>query len=69
MKSSWAACTADAFGFELEDDVVEDMAAEGGMDDMNVILDSFGEKLISLAKPVWKIQKEALEKQFLSNEL
>ncbi|KAJ5092958.1 hypothetical protein N7456_008819 [Penicillium angulare] len=69
LKNSWGACTAEAFGFEFWQDAVEEPATGDHVEDMSEILDSFGEKLVSLAKPAWKIQKEALEKQFLSNGL
>ncbi|KAJ6028387.1 hypothetical protein N7540_003963 [Penicillium herquei] len=61
LKSSWRACTADAFGMELG----ETSVGESTTQDMEDILQSFGESLVNLSKPIWRIQRDALKKQFL----
>ncbi|KAJ5720996.1 uncharacterized protein N7483_008930 [Penicillium malachiteum] len=61
LKSSWRACTAEAFGMDLGETSVDEATTE----DMENILQSFGESLVKLSKPIWKIQRDALKKQFL----
>lgn len=62
MRSSWRLHTALSFGVsfpgeELNDDFYEDS--------MESIMESFGEKLIELAEPAWRLQTRAMEREFL----
>ncbi|KAJ5727423.1 hypothetical protein N7493_005243 [Penicillium malachiteum] len=61
LKNSWRACTVDAFGMGLSETSVDEATTE----DMEDILQSFGEKLIRISQPIWEIQRDALKKQFL----
>ncbi|EEP81605.1 predicted protein [Uncinocarpus reesii 1704] len=60
LKSSWKRKTLQAFNDEPQD---SERTVSG--DTMEDILQSFGEKLISLGEPIWEIQREALKKKFL----
>ncbi|KAJ5671508.1 hypothetical protein N7507_000635 [Penicillium longicatenatum] len=62
MRNSWRVRTGNAFGLEIPKDLKEPQDEE---EPMEGIMHSFGEKLITLAEPVWKIQTEAMEKAFL----
>lgn len=62
MRNSWRVRTANAFNIEIPGDSMELNDEEEDMED---IMQTFGERLITLAEPVWKIQTEAMEKAFL----
>ena len=63
LKALWGACSAEVLGVDLPKEAGQEMDAKEDIEDL---LESFGKKLVKLATPVWKIQKDALEKQFLN---
>ncbi|KAJ5717630.1 hypothetical protein N7488_003276 [Penicillium malachiteum] len=61
LKNSWRACTVDAFGMGVSETSVDEATTE----DMEDILQSFGEDLVRISQPIWSIQRDALKNQFL----
>lgn len=66
LKALLGACSAEAFGVDLPKDTSPETDAKENIEDL---LESFGDKLVKLATPVWEIQKDALEKQFLHEKV
>ncbi|EFR04889.1 hypothetical protein MGYG_07891 [Nannizzia gypsea CBS 118893] len=61
LKSSWKRKTLQAFN----DESPKVEQAISGTEMRDILESSFGERVISLGEPLWKIQKEALERKFL----
>jgi SAM-dependent methyltransferase len=60
MRRKWRTYTVLNFGVNLPEDNIEE-----NQETMEDIMESFGERLISLAEPLWKIQKKAMVQRFL----
>ncbi|EEQ28917.1 hypothetical protein McanMca71_001022 [Microsporum canis] len=60
-KSCWKTKTLQAFN----DEPYEAEQNTSGDEMRSILQSSFGQRLISLAEPIWDIQREALEKKFL----
>lgn len=65
LRRSWRILTVQGFGIELPENDVEEDYREATMEE---VMDTFTEKLITLAEPTWEIQKSALERMFLKEQ-
>lgn len=64
MRWAWRKLTAINFNVNFPD---SDAGKEPEKEDMKDIMDSFGEKLLELAEPGWKLQTQAMVEAFLSD--